>query len=618
MAHSTISAGGSAPQPRDGLFALLAELDQPSVDSYLFVSEESGCAPRSPFSGLLRSLYFDPAAVLDLIDEIWPDRWMGRPGRGKEPLDRLPVVCFILRICDPEYGTVSNLKEARRRLEEDEGYGVRCGFDGRLPSYSVFATTAADVVTYWARFGECRVLSKQEERSVTCSVGPLDCSDGSNVDAGRLRLASELEVLGWKGNLPPLYLQDDKVSKACRVVGLPRGRAGVCNRDSLDGGAGVTLTNEDGAPLPSVERWPRDWAAYNVAQTHEGSDVKALLGGLADVINVTEARLRGPRGRGRRWFPLGQAVFAVVLKAYSGLACRPFESLLRECVEQGYLRDAPGGFSGWDVDATSVSVSSRVRIPQFNTVGSMVRAEWLTPLLLDLVTVTSRPLRDVEHVFAIDGTGWATRWYDRWLDHRLASEADRQQWVKLHLVVGTKTNVVARAAISPGHHHDNPYFRGLITETAKYFDIETVVADLGYSSHANHALGGELGFNVRIPFKSNTRSPSDDENSEWDKNLRFFLDHYEKFLAEYHQRSNGESTNGALKVTQPQKLRTKSFDAQMNEGLAKLLAYNLRVLAREVRMRGIELDLLAEVCLFEDCIRNVVDMRSCRASSRAV
>ena len=107
------------------------------------------------------------------------------------------------------------------------------------------------------------------------------------------------------------------------------------------------------------------------------------------------------------------------------------------------------------------------------------------------------------------------------------------------------------------------------------------------------------------------------ENSEWDKKLRFFLSHYEKFLAEYHQRSNVEWTNGALKVTQPQKLRTKSFSAQVNEALARLIAYNVRVLAREVRMGAIELDLPGEICLFEDCIRNAVDMRSGTLPHRA-
>ena len=40
-----------------------------------------------------------------------------------------------------------------------------------------------------------------------------------------------------------------------------------------------------------------------------------------------------------------------------------------------------------------------------------------------------------------------------------------------------------------------------------------------------------------------------------------------------------------------------------------MVAYNLRVLAREVRVRRLELDLEAEVLAFEDCIRKVVEMR---------
>jgi len=84
-------------------------------------------------------------------------------------------------------------------------------------------------------------------------------------------------------------------------------------------------------------------------------------------------------------------------------------------------------------------------------------------------------------------------------------------------------------------------------------------------------------------------------------------------MAEYHPRSNVESTNGAVKATQPQKLRCKSFDAQVNEALAILIAYNIRVLAREVWMRGLEVDLESEVLVFEDCISEVVEMRKLEA-----
>ena len=48
-----------------------------------------------------------------------------------------------------------------------------------------------------------------------------------------------------------------------------------------------------------------------------------------------------------------------------------------------------------------------------------------------------------------------------------------------------------------------------------------------------------------------------------------------------------------------------------------MIAYNIRVLAREVWMRGLELDLEAEVLASEDCIRKVVEMLRCESVVRA-
>ena len=56
----------------------------------------------------------------------------------------------------------------------------------------------------------------------------------------------------------------------------------------------------------------------------------------------------------------------------------------------------------------------------------------------------------------------------------------------------------------------------------------------------------------------------------------------------------------------------------MNEALAILVAYNLRVLAREVRMRRLEVDLESEVLVFEHCIREVVEMRRLSAWAKAM
>lgn len=617
MAINNISGSASALQPRTGLFGLLGDLDQASVESYISVSEAHSDPLRpSPFTGLLLSLHFDPAEVLALVDQLWPERWTGHTGRGRRPTDPLPLVCFLLRFCDPEYGTVFNLAEAYRSLERDQEYRKLCGYKPGSPSDSVFRGVYNTMVANWPSFQAC-VASGDRIKALLARDGSDRLVPSGNSGEGGVSsaLRETCWALGPKGILPPAYLDDGRFCEVSRPVGRPRGRAARLSVATDGSGGSDSGAGEDGCPAGSRKSEGRDWSAYNGAQTHEATEVKAILGRLSDLISAVAAPIQGPRRRGGQPYPLGKVFFVCVEKVYSGLSSRRHEGALRMSAQQGFVRNAPlwtpDGF-----DFGPVAGSTPTFIPQFNTVERYLRCKWLTPLLLESVTLTARPLREVEHVFAVDGTGWSTRWYDRWLDGKEAPESERQQWVKLHLVVGVKSNIIARAAISPGNHHDSPYYKGLITETAEHFDVQRVLADLGYSSWGNNGLGGELGFDVRIPFKSNTRPPADD-GSEWSANLRLFLDDNERFMEEYHLRSNVESTNGAVKATHPQKLRCKSFDAQVNEALAILIAYNIRVIAREVWVRGLELDLEAEVLAFEDCIRKVVEMRRCESVLQA-
>ena len=88
-------------------------------------------------------------------------------------------------------------------------------------------------------------------------------------------------------------------------------------------------------------------------------------------------------------------------------------------------------------------------------------------------------------------------------------------------------------------------------------------------------------------------------------------------MEEYHPRSNAESGIGAVKATRSGKIRTKGLDAQVNEAHALLVAYNLRVLAREARMKNLALDLRTDWSALEDCVRRVVGMRSHHLFDRA-
>ena len=413
-------------QPQGGLSGLLAGLDEAAAASLLTPSE--GPTPRlpSPLTGYLLSLQYHPGAVVDVVDQIWPTRSQPRPRRGPRLIDRLPLVCYLLRYCDPEYGTVFNLSEAYRRLENDDDYRSRCGYSKSVPGYGVFRDAADAMVRSWSSFQECLLspedLEKILARLATGLVGDLNPGNAASPFPAGAR------ELGWTGRLPPGYRDESRFCNVLRVVGRPRGRTSKANGSPGDQSVDVASVHDGGSTPPAKARYSRNWPAYNDAQTYEVPDVKSLLGGLSDVINVMEAGCRAPGFNPRRAFPLGKVVFSVVHMAYSGLSSRRHESLLKGTVVEGHFRNAPRFNAEGSVDVGNVTVSDPVRIPQFNTVCSYLRYEWLTPLLLELVTMTALPLRHLERTFAVDGTGWSTRWYERWLDQRLAEESDRQQW----------------------------------------------------------------------------------------------------------------------------------------------------------------------------------------------
>ena len=68
----------------------------------------------------------------------------------------------------------------------------------------------------------------------------------------------------------------------------------------------------------------------------------------------------------------------------------------------------------------------------------------------------------------------------------------------------------------------------------------------------------------------------------WRKAFLYFQLHRDEFDAHYHQRSNVESAFSALKRKFGETLKSKNPTAQVNELLAKILAYNITVLIHEM------------------------------------
>ena len=196
------------------------------------------------------------------------------------------------------------------------------------------------------------------------------------------------------------------------------------------------------------------------------------------------------------------------------------------------------------------------------------------------------PLKAIESDFAVDASGFATATYSRWYSAKYGKDMDKHDWIKMHLMCGVKTNIVTSVEITGPSVNDTTMFPTLVNDTAKYFNVEEVSADKGYSSKANLTGAENKGMKPYIDFKKNTK-PSGKVDI-WHRMFHFYQMNQGEFMQHYHKRSNVESTFSMIKAKFGDPLRSKTQTAQINEALCKVLCHNLCVVIQSVHELGIE------------------------------
>ncbi len=200
------------------------------------------------------------------------------------------------------------------------------------------------------------------------------------------------------------------------------------------------------------------------------------------------------------------------------------------------------------------------------------------------------PVAGIEVDFAIDSTGFRTTQFNAYSGAKYGQKKEHQ-WVKAHLCAGVKTNVVAAVAITDAYSNDSPQFGPLIKKTADGFTTNEVTADMAYSSRLNLQLVANAGGKAYIPFKKNATGRASG-SAIWKKMYHYFQLNRDEFMKHYHMRSNIEATNAATKRKFGETLKSKNPVAQVNELLAKIIAYNLTVVIHEMYENGIQPEFL--------------------------
>jgi hypothetical protein len=302
--------------------------------------------------------------------------------------------------------------------------------------------------------------------------------------------------------------------------------------------ATTTTTVTETQTMASVRiSYPQNWPAYNRAQTQEKAMFCSLLRDLAASVPERE------QSKGRPRVPVADAIFCGAYKVYTTVSSRRFMTDLREAHAAGYVG----------------------RAYHFNSVLNAIEDESLTPTLYDLVTASAAPLAAVESTFAVDSTGFGTVRYYRHFAAKYggALEYDAHDWLKLHALVGCKTNVIGAASITDRRGADNPQFIPLLNAAEETFNIKNVVADKAYMSRKSVAHVAEMHANPYIALTTNAKSASvrsgsyQSHSMAWRWLWHLYNLHREEFLAKYHARSNAESTFSGIKRVFGDSLRSK-------------------------------------------------------------
>ena len=279
----------------------------------------------------------------------------------------------------------------------------------------------------------------------------------------------------------------------------------------------------------TVQRtYPQNWTAYNAAQTQEKAQFLDLLRDLC--AGLTEAE-KPKTGRPR--IPVQDAVFSACYKIYSTVSGRRFMTDLREAQAKGYI----------------------AKTPHFNSIFNALENPALTPVLRDMITESSLPLKAVEVDFAADSSGFTTSRFHRWFDHKYGAVRQQHEWVKCHLMCGVRTNIVTAVEIRDKDASDTKLLPALVDATAKNFKLSEVSADKGYGSLKNYKAIQYHGATPYIAFKSIHTGRG---GGLWSKMYHLYQFNRAEFAQHYHKRSNVESTFSMIKAKFRDHVRSKT------------------------------------------------------------
>lgn len=321
--------------------------------------------------------------------------------------------------------------------------------------------------------------------------------------------------------------------------------------------------------LPTEKNQPQQWSKYNLAKTNEKRLFYELLSELCQLIPEPKKQA------GRPPIPTKDMIFMTALKLYNSFSSRKIHFDLVLAENSGYIK----------------------RAPHFNRLSDFLNSEGTYDLLQQLLTLTAMPLKNLEDHYSIDASGFGGYQTERWVNVKYGNKGNYLNYIKGHIAVGTKTNVICACEISYGNGADAANAPMLLTNLAKNFNPKVVSGDKAYSATRILQIIKDMDAEPFIPFKDNA-NPTKRSPEIWKKMHKYFSENQKEFNGIYHQRSNVETVFYMVKSRLGEFLRSKKYTSQKNELMMKFIVHNITCLVQEVYENNIHINFKKEIQSF--------------------
>jgi transposase len=317
-------------------------------------------------------------------------------------------------------------------------------------------------------------------------------------------------------------------------------------------------------PLPKT-----DWEALTKAHTSEKHLVFDMLDELLSTITI----LPNKGKKGRKNENPKDIVFCLAIKTFNNRSSRRIACDLMEAQRRGQIE----------------------KVPHFTTLMDYLHKPCVSELLEELVRLSAMPIKQLSEQIdcAVDSTGFSTTSFGKWFDYKYGKEEERRNWIKLHAMTDTFTNVFTSVQITKSNLGDSPQLIPLVKQTTQNFSVRALSADKAYCSRENHDFCFEKNVEPYLLFKENNKENKKGSRA-WKECFLFYKNYPQRYLERYHKRSNIETSFFMLKRRFGDSVLTKTFQAQKAEVLLKVLLHNLCCLCQEYYERNLNTQLATE------------------------